>query len=101
MKVAFIGLGNMGSAMARNLLRAGHDLAVYNRAATIILRAERIDWRRPPRWATDPASRAARSAQAPTAAEVEADIASARPARRRPRRAGGWMRRGLGVRPRF
>jgi len=31
MKVAFIGLGNMGSAMARNLLRAGHDLAVYNR----------------------------------------------------------------------
>jgi 3-hydroxyisobutyrate dehydrogenase-like beta-hydroxyacid dehydrogenase len=32
MKVGFIGLGNMGSAMARNLVsRAGHDLTVYNR----------------------------------------------------------------------
>ncbi|HLY16620.1 MAG TPA: NAD(P)-dependent oxidoreductase [Bryobacteraceae bacterium] len=31
MKLAFIGAGNMGSAMARNLLRAGHHLAIYNR----------------------------------------------------------------------
>jgi 3-hydroxyisobutyrate dehydrogenase-like beta-hydroxyacid dehydrogenase len=31
MKVAFIGLGSMGSPMAGNLLRAGHDLVVYNR----------------------------------------------------------------------
>ena len=31
MKVAFIGLGNMGSHMARNLLRAGHDVTVWNR----------------------------------------------------------------------
>ncbi|HEV2448170.1 MAG TPA: NAD(P)-dependent oxidoreductase [Candidatus Sulfopaludibacter sp.] len=31
MKIAFIGLGRMGSGMARNLLRAGHELAVYNR----------------------------------------------------------------------
>jgi 3-hydroxyisobutyrate dehydrogenase-like beta-hydroxyacid dehydrogenase len=31
MDVGFIGLGNMGSAMARNLLKAGHRLAVYNR----------------------------------------------------------------------
>lgn len=31
MKVAFIGLGNMGSAMARNLIKAGHVLTVYNR----------------------------------------------------------------------
>ena len=30
-KVAFIGLGNMGSHMARNLLRAGHDVIVWNR----------------------------------------------------------------------
>jgi 3-hydroxyisobutyrate dehydrogenase-like beta-hydroxyacid dehydrogenase len=31
MKVAFIGLGRMGSGMARNLLRAGHQVTVYNR----------------------------------------------------------------------
>jgi 3-hydroxyisobutyrate dehydrogenase-like beta-hydroxyacid dehydrogenase len=31
MKVGFIGLGNMGSAIARNLIKAGHDLTVYNR----------------------------------------------------------------------
>src|SRR5271157_2760669 len=32
MKLAFIGLGKMGSGMARNLLRAGHELTVYNRS---------------------------------------------------------------------
>lgn len=32
MKVGFIGLGNMGSPMARNLLKAGHELTVYNRS---------------------------------------------------------------------
>ena len=31
MKVAFIGLGNMGMPMARNLLRAGHEMTVWNR----------------------------------------------------------------------
>ena len=31
MKVGFIGLGNMGSAIARNLIKMGHTLAVYNR----------------------------------------------------------------------
>ncbi len=31
MKVGFIGLGRMGSAMASNLLKAGFDLTVYNR----------------------------------------------------------------------
>jgi 3-hydroxyisobutyrate dehydrogenase-like beta-hydroxyacid dehydrogenase len=31
MNVGFIGLGNMGSAMARNLIKAGHTLTVYNR----------------------------------------------------------------------
>jgi 3-hydroxyisobutyrate dehydrogenase-like beta-hydroxyacid dehydrogenase len=31
MKVGFIGLGNMGSAIARNLIKAGHTLSVYNR----------------------------------------------------------------------
>ena len=31
MKVGFIGLGSMGAAMAGNLLKAGHELTVYNR----------------------------------------------------------------------
>ena len=31
MKVAFICLGNMGAPMARNLIRGGHDVTVYNR----------------------------------------------------------------------
>lgn len=31
MKIAFLGLGNMGMPMARNLLRAGHDVTVWNR----------------------------------------------------------------------
>lgn len=31
MKVGFIGLGRMGQAMARNVLDAGNELAVYNR----------------------------------------------------------------------
>jgi 3-hydroxyisobutyrate dehydrogenase-like beta-hydroxyacid dehydrogenase len=32
MNLAFIGLGKMGMGMARNLLRAGHALTVYNRS---------------------------------------------------------------------
>src|SRR5947209_20552527 len=31
MKVGFIGLGHMGAAMAGSLLRAGHEVTVYNR----------------------------------------------------------------------
>jgi 3-hydroxyisobutyrate dehydrogenase-like beta-hydroxyacid dehydrogenase len=31
MRVGFIGLGNMGSGMAANLLKAGHEVTVYNR----------------------------------------------------------------------
>jgi 3-hydroxyisobutyrate dehydrogenase-like beta-hydroxyacid dehydrogenase len=34
MNVAFIGLGKMGSSMARNLIRAGHQVAVYNRTGS-------------------------------------------------------------------
>jgi 3-hydroxyisobutyrate dehydrogenase-like beta-hydroxyacid dehydrogenase len=37
MKLGFIGLGAMGAPMARNLLEAGHDLAVWNRSP------ERVD----------------------------------------------------------
>jgi 3-hydroxyisobutyrate dehydrogenase-like beta-hydroxyacid dehydrogenase len=32
MKTGFIGLGHMGSAMAANLVRAGHNVTVYNRS---------------------------------------------------------------------
>lgn len=32
MNLGFIGLGKMGAGMARNLLRAGHRVAVYNRS---------------------------------------------------------------------
>jgi 3-hydroxyisobutyrate dehydrogenase-like beta-hydroxyacid dehydrogenase len=32
MKIGFVGLGNMGQPLARNLLRSGHELTVYNRA---------------------------------------------------------------------
>jgi len=32
MRSGFIGLGNMGSAMAANLLKAGHEVAVFNRS---------------------------------------------------------------------
>ncbi|PYU88565.1 MAG: 6-phosphogluconate dehydrogenase, partial [Acidobacteria bacterium] len=39
MNVGFIGLGNMGQAMARNLLKAGHNVAVYNRTRS---RAEEL-----------------------------------------------------------
>ncbi|MDB6031996.1 MAG: putative oxidoreductase YfjR [Verrucomicrobiales bacterium] len=40
MNVAFIGLGNMGSAIARNLIGAGHALTVYNRTRS---RAEALE----------------------------------------------------------
>lgn len=39
MRVGFIGLGNMGSAMARNLIKAGHALTVYNQTKS---RAEEL-----------------------------------------------------------
>src|SRR5579864_3273324 len=39
MNIAFIGLGNMGSAMAGNLIKAGHSLRVYNRTRS---RAEEL-----------------------------------------------------------
>lgn len=39
MKVGFLGLGNMGLAMARNLIKAGHSLTVYNKT---IARAEEL-----------------------------------------------------------
>src|SRR5258705_2437103 len=59
MKVGFIGLGNMGSAIARNLIRAGHDLTVYNRTQS---RAEPL------------ASLGARIAETPSEAAAPAEV---------------------------
>jgi len=39
MKIGFVGLGNMGSGIARNLLKAGHEVHAYNRTAS---RAEEL-----------------------------------------------------------
>lgn len=36
MHIAFIGLGNMGNPMARNLLKAGHTLTVFDIAAALV-----------------------------------------------------------------
>ena len=36
MKIGFIGLGNMGAPMARNLIKAGHDLLGFDVAPTNI-----------------------------------------------------------------
>jgi 3-hydroxyisobutyrate dehydrogenase-like beta-hydroxyacid dehydrogenase len=33
MKIAFLGLGRMGAGIAANLIRAGHEVAVWNRSA--------------------------------------------------------------------
>jgi 3-hydroxyisobutyrate dehydrogenase-like beta-hydroxyacid dehydrogenase len=46
MKVGVIGLGNMGSGIAASLLRAGHEVAVYNRtpskAQTLVKQGARL-----------------------------------------------------------
>ena len=34
MKLAFLGCGIMGVPMAKNLLKAGHDVSVWNRTST-------------------------------------------------------------------
>ena len=41
MKVSFIGLGIMGSRMAKNLLKAGVDLTVYNRSVAAAIELEK------------------------------------------------------------
>src|SRR6267142_7000284 len=59
MKIGFIGLGNMGSAIARNLIKAGHNLTVYNRTQS---RAEPF------------ASLGARIAETPGQAAADAEV---------------------------
>ena len=36
MKIGFIGLGIMGKPMAKNLIKAGHELTVYNRSRAAV-----------------------------------------------------------------
>lgn len=59
MKVGYIGLGNMGSAIARNLIKGGHDLTVYNRTR---IRAEPFE------------SLGARIAATPSEAAADAEV---------------------------
>jgi 3-hydroxyisobutyrate dehydrogenase-like beta-hydroxyacid dehydrogenase len=59
MKLGFIGLGKMGSGIARNLIKAGHNLTVYNRTRS---RAEQF------------ASLGARIAETPVEAAVDAEV---------------------------
>lgn len=59
MKVAFLGLGNMGSGIAGCILNAGHDLVVWNRSAQ---KTESF------------VARGARAAATPREAVAEADI---------------------------
>jgi len=60
MRVAFLGLGKMGSAIARHLLKAGHEVTVWNRTPA----------------ATEPLARAgARVANSPAGAVAEAEVA--------------------------
>jgi 3-hydroxyisobutyrate dehydrogenase len=39
MRIGFIGLGNMGGPMAANLVKAGHDVAVFDMAGTAVAKA--------------------------------------------------------------
>jgi len=59
MRIAFLGLGNMGGGMAGRLLAAGHSLAVFNRTATRAAPFEKLG---------------ARIADSPRSAALQADI---------------------------
>jgi len=59
MRVAFLGLGNMGAGMARRLLTAGHSLTVFNRSPARAAPFEKLG---------------ARIAESPRAAALNADV---------------------------
>ena len=75
-KIGFIGIGIMGKSMVRNLMKAGYEVAVYNRtkakAEDVVAegalwcdscllytsgRGGRLEWRWPPRFAGCPGRR--------------------------------------------
>jgi 3-hydroxyisobutyrate dehydrogenase-like beta-hydroxyacid dehydrogenase len=59
MKVGFIGLGHMGSAMAKNLVIAGNDVTVFNRTPgrSRALRSQTPYWDKAACWQIFPAVR--------------------------------------------
>jgi 3-hydroxyisobutyrate dehydrogenase-like beta-hydroxyacid dehydrogenase len=59
MKLGFIGLGAMGAPMARNLLEAGHEVAVWNRSPEKVVPLVEVGARR----ADSPANAASGVAQ--------------------------------------
>lgn len=48
MKLGFIGLGHMGSAMAANLVKAGHEVTVFNRSPGKAARSSSLERMRRP-----------------------------------------------------
>src|SRR3546814_4017053 len=46
MKIAIIGLGNMGGGMAANLAKAGHEVAAFDLSETALAKAVRSEERR-------------------------------------------------------
>ncbi|RZJ77663.1 MAG: 3-hydroxyisobutyrate dehydrogenase, partial [Brevundimonas sp.] len=46
MKIAFVGLGNMGGGMAANLAKAGHDVAAFDLAEAAVSKAVEAGCRR-------------------------------------------------------
>jgi 3-hydroxyisobutyrate dehydrogenase len=67
-KVAFLGLGVMGAPMARHLLKAGHQVTVYNRTTS-----KALDWVRQ-NAESGPGKERARSATTPREAAHDAQI---------------------------
>jgi 3-hydroxyisobutyrate dehydrogenase-like beta-hydroxyacid dehydrogenase len=57
MKIAFIGLGNMGTGIAQCILKSGHDLIVWNRTGR-----KRARWLR---WVPGPQRRPAKPPRPP------------------------------------
>lgn len=42
MKIGFIGIGSMGAAMAANLVKAGHEVAAWNRTAAAVEKLNKV-----------------------------------------------------------
>lgn len=68
--------GAKGWQRAQGVRNEAFDLYVYGRAACLILGAQRIDWAKPPAWASDPMSRETPKAAAPAPSGDLAALAS-------------------------